>query len=868
VSESAEVNLTGGSVPTEDPHRDRPGRPAGVSFLPGAIVARRYRIAGLLGRGGMGEVYRADDLKLGQPVALKFLRADDELDADRRDRFLSEVRLSLRVTHPHVCRVFDIAEVDGRPFLSMEFVDGEDLASLLRRIGRLPEDKAIEISRQLCAGLAAAHEGGVLHCDLKPANIMIDGRGRAKIADFGLGGAVTGISGDEARVGTPQYMAPEQIRGEALSERTDLYSLGLVLYELFTGRRPFQVANFDDPSLDSEVNHSSPITPSVHVSGLSPIVEQAILRCLQEDPLRRPASARALAASLPGGDPLAMAVAAGDTPSPEMVAAAGSDAGLKRPIASALLAFVVLGSLVCGWLTRHVMVFDVAAPTRPPEVLIDRARALLEKAGLSGAERDSHWGLEQDGYFLKHVAAGQLVDARDTLKNRGVNFWYRGSPVPFVRTIMLHENLMRTVEPFDPPLLISGEYLVELDHEGRLTQLIAVPSESRGGAGRAESVDWKPFFDAAGLDMTAWEAAMPQRTPPFFADTTLAWVPREGSRSPMRIEAAGFEGRAVGFQLVFPWTPPERSAESPKSKAQRAADVARVLMFCAMLVAGVLVGRHNLRLDRADRAGALRVGAATGTLAMLAWLIDEHHVPTIWELMLFVLAAGTSLFLSAMVAVFYLSLEPYVRRTWPSVLVSWSRLLAGGIRDRLVASDVLIGCATGILATAIELGGYFLADATNTGRQIAPRPFLGVLSMVSQVAFSGVMALIVTFMALLVLFLIRTAVRKDAAALVVCAVVLGVAQGLSVASSFAVLPFFIVACVVWLATLSRAGLVAMLIAIFVRNLLLAFPFAWPETTWHSGIGFVGVILIAALAAIAFSIATSPQSRQPALRSTA
>jgi serine/threonine protein kinase len=112
---------------------------------------------GLLGRGGMGEVYRADDLKLGQPVALKFLPADVEADPARLERFLNEVRLSLRVTHPNVCRVFDIGQVDGRHFLSMEYVDGEDLASLLRRIGRLPEDKAVEIARQLCAGLAAAH---------------------------------------------------------------------------------------------------------------------------------------------------------------------------------------------------------------------------------------------------------------------------------------------------------------------------------------------------------------------------------------------------------------------------------------------------------------------------------------------------------------------------------------------------------------------------------------------------------------------------------------------------------------------------------------------------------------------------------------
>jgi serine/threonine-protein kinase len=154
-----------------------PAYEGGTRFPAGTMLGGRYRIVGLLGRGGMGEVYRADDLTLGRPVALKFLPEEVEHDPRRLARFLNEVRVALRVSHVNVCRVHDIAQIDGRHYLSMEYVDGDDLASLLRRIGRYPTERAIQVARQLCAGLAAAHEQGVLHRDLKPANVMIDGRG-------------------------------------------------------------------------------------------------------------------------------------------------------------------------------------------------------------------------------------------------------------------------------------------------------------------------------------------------------------------------------------------------------------------------------------------------------------------------------------------------------------------------------------------------------------------------------------------------------------------------------------------------------------------------------------------------------------------
>lgn len=292
----------------------------GARFATGTMLTERYRIVSLVGRGGMGEVYKAEDLKLKQIVALKFLPEAVALDGGALARFHNEVRITRQISHPNVCRVYDIGEVAGLHFLSMEFIDGEDLSSLLRRIGRLPGDKATEIARQICAGLAAAHDNGVLHRDLKPANVMIDGRGKARITDFGVAVVAHELRGDEVIAGTPGYMAPEQLTGKEVTQRSDIYSLGLVLYELFTGKRVFEATNLRDMLKLHE--QSTPTSPSSHVKNIDPLVEKVILRCLEKDPSKRPASAIQVAAALPGGDPLAAALAAGETPSPEMVAAA------------------------------------------------------------------------------------------------------------------------------------------------------------------------------------------------------------------------------------------------------------------------------------------------------------------------------------------------------------------------------------------------------------------------------------------------------------------------------------------------------------------------------------------------------------------
>ncbi len=265
---------------------EEPPPPPEPMFAPGDVFAGRYRMITRLGRGGMGDVWRADDLVLATPVALKLILG---ASPEGRERILNEVRLARQITHPNICRVFDVGEADGWVFFSMELVRGEDLAALLKRVGRLPSEKVADIARQLCAGLAAAHAQGVLHRDLKPANILIDDHGVVRISDFGIAIPRTD-AGLHLHTGTPGYMAPEQrSHGEPLSERTDVYALGLVLYELLVGQHALRGA--DRPN--------TPPAPSTLVPNVDARLERVVMQALSLDPTRRPVSAMDVAAGLP-----------------------------------------------------------------------------------------------------------------------------------------------------------------------------------------------------------------------------------------------------------------------------------------------------------------------------------------------------------------------------------------------------------------------------------------------------------------------------------------------------------------------------------------------------------------------------------------
>jgi serine/threonine-protein kinase len=682
---------------------DRPSSPVSSSsadqgrFIPGTVLFKRYRIIGLLGRGGMGEVYRADDLKLGQPVALKFLPRGLEKDEGRLQRFLA-----LRVSHPNVCRVHDIGEFEGQHFISMEYVDGEDLASLLRRIGRLPKNKAIQAARQLCAGLAAAHDQGVLHRDLKPANVMIDGRGQVKIADFGLAGLDDSIEGAEARAGTPAYMAPEQWAGQEVTVKSDLYSLGMLLYELFTGEQPFKGAT--PAEIVQAQEHSSPTTPSSLVEGFDPAVERVILTCLEKDPAQRPPSALAVAAALPGGDPLAAALAAGETPSPELVAQAGGAESVEPRIAIGLfLAALVFTALwvVLAPQTQSVGYIDLP---KSPEVLVARAREILLDLGYEEVPGDSLFNFEANFAYIGHIEETDgSPDRWDRLRDSqpaALRFLYRQSPHPIVKWGA--GSIGAWME--DPAMTVAGEAMVELDPDGRLRSFLALPPE------RIESdlevtlePDWLPILSAAGLDPAQLVAEESTWVPPVYADSRIAWAGSypDAPDIEIRVEAAAFQDRPVAMRLLEPWNRTRAEETAELAARARVGAIVQNVTYNLMILAAIFVAWRNVRLGRGDRKTAFRFALYLGVVRLL-WMVGAHHVAAQGEAGILVSHYAFSTWRIFMVWVFYMAVEPYARRLWPHSLVTWVRFVGGRWRDPLVGRDILIGVAVGVLVTNLD----------------------------------------------------------------------------------------------------------------------------------------------------------------------
>jgi hypothetical protein len=735
-------------------------------FAPGDTLAGRYRVVAFLGRGGMGEVYRADDLELGQSVALKLLPSRVAADPALTERVRAEVRLARGISHRNVCRIHDIArlpaEQGGDLFISMEYIDGEDLQTLLRRIGKLPQDKAVDVARQLCAALAAAHDQGVIHRDLKPANIMLDGRGNARLTDFGIASIDDEIDPGEAQAGTPAYMAPEQFEGREVSKRSDLYSLGLVIFELLTGKPAWKAQSYAELKTLRRGGTTPTNITSISTTGIDPALATLVERCTETDPAERPASATAVAAALPGADPIAAAIAAGETPSPELVAAMGGKGALKPVTAAALALTTFALAILSIVLSRGTTLLTVAPPPAAPALMEEAAYTILADLGHAQPEGGPvQTGWTTSGAALDRVAAAIAngdVDSWDALADPfadPIRFWFRIEPNGFFPA-----DPAFTVSMNDPPRTQPGSILVILDGDRRLISLRIMPALRTGTSQGTPEPDWSVAFTAAGLDITDFEpidAVYRDRTD---ADIRRGWrgtSPSTGTALPtidIEVFAGAADGKIVEFKIVSaesdlppaPWAlPPDQieqtdgpaegtdpaidtaSASPPPPAATGNADAApppgrpadsraarliasiaqSIIIVIVTLVAAVMAYR-NYRLGRCDLRRATRLGITIFALSFLAAIINVDVAPFsvdafIGTYPIYAIGLGSTL----LVVACYIAAEPLARSRWPGSLVSWTRLFGGNFSDPMIGRDVLVGALAGACLALVRAGSRF-----------------------------------------------------------------------------------------------------------------------------------------------------------------
>ncbi len=819
------------------PVRPDDGSRRTLQFTPGQVLGGRYRIVSLIGRGGMGEVYRADDLKIGHSVALKFLSFQHHAE-----RLYAEVRVGREISHPNVCRLYDVAEVDGHLFITMEFIDGEDLASLLRRMGRLPPEKALAVSRDICSGVAAAHERGVIHRDLKPANVMIDGRGRARVTDFGL--AVAGERPADS-AGTPAYMAPEQLRGEAASAASDVYALGLVLYEVFTGRRPFAATSTHE--LLAKQQAVEFVRPASVTRDMPSTVERLIVRCLEPRPEDRPPSIGEILRELPGGDPLAAAVAAGETPTPGMVAAAAKTGDLPSHLAWAMFVVAVAGLLASAVLSQRT-VLSRAFELKAPDVLQERAREILREAGLNERPADSGLFVQLEPY------AGRLSAV------------YRQSERP-----MRPLNPNGKLRPFDPPL-DRGMVNIHLDGDGRLLRfIIAPPVITR--LTNAAAVRWDPFLTAAGYDPRSlkpaapeWSAAivMPGRSASAFVDSDAkaAWLTKDGNR----VEAAAYRGRPVYFSVITPEVVRVATAPFglPSYLPERLAFSMFAVFMIVLPIAALALARMNLRRGQVDRGGAFRVGIFFLIVALAGLVFQAHHPLNFvdeWQIVSWHVAQAT--FWALMTGLMYIAIEPLVRKRWPQILISWTRLLSGRVTDPMVGRDLLMGAAGSAVAIVVWQATHVVIGQTDFFT--APST-LGPARFAVSVAAATLAEAVLRGVGLVILLVIlRAVIPNDVAASVLSAIMVAtMVLGDTYGPPWLRAMYALSASLLGVVLARHFGLLAVVSYAFFLLIQQRLPFTLDAGAWFFGRSAVMMLLLIAVIAFSFRVSVGEKRWFPRL----
>jgi serine/threonine-protein kinase len=653
-------------------------------------------------------------------------------------------------------------------------------------------------------------------------------------------------------------MAPEQLAGQEVSVRSDIYALGLVLYEMFTGKRAFEAETLAEMTKLRE--ESAPPSLQSLVRDLDPSVELVVLRCLEKDPHKRPASALAVAAGLPGGDPLAAALAAGETPSPELVAAA-TDREALRPM-TALVCVVAIAACLAGipFLRSQSAWISKTPFENSPEALAQRARDIARTFGYTAKPVDSAYGMQYAADYLQDL--NQNGKSRATLTHLATGqptpilFWYRTSP-RYMLAAEFGSNGSVTAD--DPALDVSGMVEIELDPQGRLVSFAAVPPQVDKSPPAAKPLDSSALFAAAGLDPARFQATEPNWTPLVSSDQRAAWTGTyAGDQNPLRIEAASWRGKLVYFASINPWTRPDRMQPAGTTVVLKILLVVVLSLLCGVVVAACLLARHNVRLGRADWRSAFRLAGVLLALGMSSWALATHHMPSATELIIIIMGFSSNLLAVVLIWVLYVALEPAVRRRWPQTIISWTRVLGGRLRDPVVGGHMLVGILYGLFsALATEILAFVSVRSTGVPSQTVQFQTFESVARVASI-WIGILpnSILSTLGVFFLFFVFRLIFRKEwlaavAFVLFFTALATLATNAIMSASALITAPIRLLQYVVMLLVMLRFGLFPFVAGSAVGAALILLPFTADFSAWYAGSTIFGLTCVLALSGYAF-----------------
>jgi len=530
------------------------------------------------------------------------------------------------------------------------------------------------------------------------------------------------------------------------------------------------------------------------------------------------------------------------------------------------LAAVLVALGLIAFLGIHFTGLDRMHLEQTPEVLAQKAREITARLGYPDRPLDTAYGIDNDSDLQEAIEKNDKPrpDWNTILAGRPslFSFWYRQSPdymyAEGYRDQFLNPGILTQS---DPPPTLSGMIKLSLDPQGRLIQFHAIPPQKMSAGSTPVSYDWAQLFSEAGLDISKFQKADSQWNSLSASDTRAAWTGVWPTTSrPLRVEAAALAGRPVYFELIGDWTKPNRVKAPAESFGKKASQILTIFIFLSFLVGAIFLARRNYRHGRADREGAFRLAAVMFVLDMLLWLCRTHLMPAMDSLALFMIAVGGSLFVAAVTWVLYIALEPWVRRRWPQTIISWSRLLAGQLRDPLVGRDILFGVMLGVVWILIfqlrsipvmRLGGVpFLG---NSDYLVGGRTAMG--AWLKQVASS----ILGTLQFFFLLLLLKVVLRKEWLAAIAFVAILAVPRGLLDSHPAIELPTLILVYSIAVLIVLRFGLIPLAVAIFTVDMAGNLPLSSDLSAWFTvnSLAALGSVLVLAVWGFYHSLGGQP-----------